>query len=93
MPDAPLDDLTVLGEELDLAFPLVDINANMVHVWPLPSCGVDRGVLLWSSVCHHVKREASRFIPSFLRALGGPAEAHYPHHTISASVISVGGAT
>ena len=31
-----------------------------------PFCGVDRGVLLWSSVCHHVKREASRFIPSIL---------------------------
>ncbi len=24
------------------------------------------GVLLWGSVCHHVKREASRFIPSTL---------------------------
>src|SRR5713226_531185 len=30
-------------------------------------CGVDRGVLLWGSVCYHVKREASRrFIPSTL---------------------------
>ncbi len=25
-----------------------------------------RGVLLWGSLCHHVKREASRFIPSIL---------------------------
>jgi hypothetical protein len=39
----------------------------MVHGWPLPSCGVDRAVLLWGSICHHVKREASRFIPSILR--------------------------
>jgi len=38
----------------------------MVHGWPLPFCGVDREVLLWGSVCHHVKREASRFILSTL---------------------------
>jgi hypothetical protein len=36
----------------------------MVHGWPLRFCGVDREVLLWGSLCHHVKREASRFIPS-----------------------------
>jgi len=41
----------------------------MVHGWPFPSCGVDRGVLLWGSICHHVKREASRFIPSILQLL------------------------
>ena len=28
--------------------------------------GVDRDVLLWGSLCHHVKREASRFIRSTL---------------------------
>jgi FAD binding domain in molybdopterin dehydrogenase len=33
-----------------------------------PLCGVDRGVLLWGSLCQHVKREASRFIPSTLRS-------------------------
>ena len=26
----------------------------------LPFCGVDRATLLWGSLCHHVKREASR---------------------------------
>jgi hypothetical protein len=31
------------------------VDANMVHGWPLPFCGVDREVLLWSSLCHHVK--------------------------------------
>jgi hypothetical protein len=31
-----------------------------------PLCGVDRGVPLWGSLCHHVKREASRFITSTL---------------------------
>src|SRR6266542_5479754 len=36
----------------------------MLHVWRLPLGGVDRRVLLWGSICHHVKREASRFIPS-----------------------------
>ena len=41
--DALLDDLTALGEDVDLAFPLVHVDANMVHGWPLPFCGVDRG--------------------------------------------------
>jgi hypothetical protein len=62
--DAPLDDLTVLGEDVDLAFPLVDIDANMVHGWPLLSAALTARVLLWGTICHHVKREASRFIPS-----------------------------
>jgi hypothetical protein len=64
--DALLDDLTPLGEDVDLTFPLVHVDANMVHGWPLAFCGVDRGVVLWGNVCHHVKREASRFIPSIL---------------------------
>jgi len=34
-PDAPLDDLAALGENVDLAFPLVHVDANMVHGWPL----------------------------------------------------------
>jgi len=72
---------------LDLAFPLVHVDANMVHGWPLPFCGVDREVLLWGSVCHHVKREASRFIPSiprmadFMRAPNMPGLAGYEHGT------------
>src|SRR5712691_11753930 len=77
--DAPFEDFTVLGEDVDLAFPLVDIDANMVHGWPLPSaaltarcsCGaayattssVDREVLLWGSLCHHVKRGGQPFHP------------------------------
>jgi len=64
--DAPLDDLAPIRKDVDLAVPLVHVDANMVHGWPLPFCGVDRGVLLWGSLCHHVKREASRFIPSIL---------------------------
>ncbi len=38
----------------------------MVHGWPLPSAAFTAGVLLWGSVCLHVKPEASRFIPSIL---------------------------
>ena len=64
--DAPLDHLAAVTQDVDLAFPLVHVDANMVHGWPLPFCGVDRGVFLWGSICHHVKREASRFIPSTL---------------------------
>jgi hypothetical protein len=60
-----------LGEDVDLAVPLVHVDANMVHGWPLPFCGVDRGVLLWGSLCHHVKREASRFITSTREHGGG----------------------
>jgi len=51
-------------QDTDLAVPLVHVDANMVHGGPLPSCGIDRGVLLWGSLCHHVEREASRFITS-----------------------------
>ena len=40
--DALLDDLAPLGEDVDLAFPLVHVDANMVHGWPPFSCGVDR---------------------------------------------------
>jgi hypothetical protein len=28
-------------------------------------CGVDRAVPLWDSLCHHVKREASRLHPIY----------------------------
>ena len=34
------------------------------------------GSLLWGSVCHHVAREASRFIPSTLH----PNPARRAHH-------------
>ena len=34
-PDAPLDDLAALGEDVDLSFPLVHVDANMVHGRPL----------------------------------------------------------
>jgi hypothetical protein len=64
--DPLLDDLAPLGEDVDLAFPLVHVDANMVHGWPLLSAALTARVLLWGSICHHVKREASRFIPSIL---------------------------
>src|SRR5262245_28235940 len=63
--DALLHDLTPLGEDVDLAFPLVDVNANMVHGWPLPSAALTAECSC-GALCHHVKREASRFIPSSL---------------------------
>jgi hypothetical protein len=55
----------------DLAFPLVDVDANMIHGWPLLSAALTAGVLLWGRVGHHVKREASRFIPSTLCSRAG----------------------
>src|SRR5712691_7176418 len=64
--DPSLDQLASLGQGTNLAFPLVDVDANMVHGWPLLSAALTAGVLLWGRVGHHVKREASRFIPSTL---------------------------
>jgi hypothetical protein len=44
---------------------LVDVDANMLHGWRLLSAAaLTAGVLLSGRVGHHVKREASRFIPS-----------------------------
>ena len=58
----PLDDLSALSEDVDLTFPLVHVDANMVRLAP-PRCGVDRDVLgCGGFLRHHVKREASRFI-------------------------------
>ena len=37
--DALLDQFAPFGEDADLAFPLVDVDANMVHGWPLLSAG------------------------------------------------------
>src|SRR5262245_5224874 len=35
-PDTLLDQFPAVGQDADLAFPLVDVDANMVHGWPLP---------------------------------------------------------
>src|SRR4029077_16951443 len=68
--DAPLDHLTALTEDVDLAFLLVHVDANMVHGWPLPSAALTARCSC-GALCHHVKREASRFIPSTLFAADG----------------------
>ena len=65
-PDAPLDDLVALGEDADLAFPLVHVDANMAHGWPLLTAALTAMALV-GSICHHGKREASRFVPSMLK--------------------------
>src|SRR2546426_5025560 len=36
----------------------------MIHGWPLLFPALTVGSLLWGSICHHVERKASRFIPS-----------------------------
>ena len=71
--DALFNHFAPLGEDVNLAFPLVHVDANMVHGWLglLPFCGVDRGVLLRGSLCHHVKREASRLHPIYAPVQGG----------------------
>jgi hypothetical protein len=70
--------LTLLAKDVDLAFPLVHVDANVVHGCLSPSRGVDRRVLLWGSPSHHVKREASRFwgvAGASVEDLEGDAEA------------------
>ena len=41
--DPRLDDLTLLGEDVNLAFPLVDIDVNMIHGWPPLSAALTAG--------------------------------------------------
>src|SRR5262249_23709329 len=64
--DPALDQLASSGQETDLAFPLVQIDANMVHGWPPSPCATERVISLWGTLCHHVESGVSRFIPSTL---------------------------
>jgi hypothetical protein len=64
--DPLLDQLAPVSQHTNLTFLLVDVDANMVHGWPLLSAALTACQLLWGSICHHVEREASRFIPSIL---------------------------
>ena len=57
-----------VGQGVDPAFPLVHVDAHRVHGWPLPSAELTAGCSC-AALCHHVKRETSRFIPSTLRPL------------------------
>src|SRR5262249_43798742 len=60
----------------DLAFLLAQIDANILHGWPPPRCARERVCSQWGTVCHHVERGVSRFIPSILGvALGRVALA------------------
>lgn len=62
--DPLLHQLAPLDQDTDLAFLLVDVDANMIHGWPLLSAALTARALLWGRLCHHVKQEVSRFIPS-----------------------------
>src|SRR5262249_30532596 len=64
--DPPFNQLAALGQDADLAFPLVQIDANMVHGWPPSPCATERVISLWGTLCHHVESGVSRFIPSTL---------------------------
>src|SRR5215469_1805599 len=61
-----LNHLASLSQETDLAFPLVQIDANMVHGWPPSPCAPERVISLWGTLGHHVESGVSRFIPSTL---------------------------
>src|SRR5260370_40727571 len=60
-----------VGRDVDRAFPLVHVNAHLVHGWPLPSAELTAGGSC-AALCLHVKRETSRYIPSTLRPLKRP---------------------
>src|SRR5215470_9995360 len=64
--DPALDQLASLSQETDLAFPLVQVDANMVHGWPPSPCASERVISLWGTLCHHLESGVSRFIPSTL---------------------------
>src|SRR5215475_14169858 len=73
----------------------------MVHGWPLPSAALTAGCSR-GALCHHVKREASRFIPStlsingtapFRSAVGGAVERYeirpVTHHSAISGALFV----
>ena len=60
-PDAPLDHLAALGEDVDLAVPLVHVDANMVHGWPLPSAALTAGCSCGAVSATTLSGEVSRF--------------------------------
>src|SRR4029453_313704 len=45
-PNPALDQFTALGQDADLAFPLVDVDANMIHGWPLLTAALTAGFAL-----------------------------------------------
>ena len=53
--DPPFNQLAALGQDADLAFPLVQIDANMVYGWPPSLCATERVLSLWGTLCHHVE--------------------------------------
>ena len=65
-PDPALDQFAPLGQDADLTFLLVHVDANMVHGWPPSPCACERVISLWGTLCHHVEWGVSRFIPSIL---------------------------
>jgi hypothetical protein len=71
-----------LRQDANLAFPLVHVDANMIHGWPPSPCASERVISLWGTVCHHVEWGVSRFIPSILLparpADPAPSWRHWP---------------
>jgi hypothetical protein len=65
--DAAFHHRARLREQADLAFLLMQIDANILHGWPRPRCARERVCSLWGTVGHHVELGVSRFIPSTLR--------------------------
>src|SRR5262245_15853655 len=62
--DALLDDLPALGEDVDLTFPLVHVDANMVHGWPLPSAALTAGNSCGAAYATTSSGRPAGFIPS-----------------------------
>jgi hypothetical protein len=64
--DPALDHFARLGQDAELAFLLVHVDANMFHGWPPLLRHRPRSLSVGPS-CHHVERVASRFIPSTIQ--------------------------
>jgi hypothetical protein len=62
--------LASLGQDTDLTFPLVDVDANMIHGWPLLTAALTASSLLWGSVCHHVRAGGQPLHPIYALPTG-----------------------
>ena len=72
--DALFHHFAPVGEDVDLAFSLVHVDANMVHSWlASPVCGVDRGCSCGAVYATTLSGEASRLHPIFALTHGTQA--------------------
>ena len=73
--DALLDQFASLGQDADLTFPLVDVDANMVHGWPLLSAALTACDSCGAVYATTSSGRPAAFIPS-TRSRASPTTPH-----------------